>query len=130
MLIFLLFDLKAKIYYMTYEKVMGRPHPTVRKHRLLRLNTTSTEKRFQPQPQPQLSQEPQNQEDQLSLRNPVPTSDDPNISISSVDLEMEPKEVVEATTRSASSAKEVTPLSESENMRSKRSLSDRTNRKR
>ena len=36
MLIVLLFDLKAKIYYMTYEKVMGKPHPMVRKHRLLR----------------------------------------------------------------------------------------------
>ena len=36
MLIVLLFDLKGKIYYMTYEKVMGKPHPMVRKHRLLR----------------------------------------------------------------------------------------------
>ena len=34
--IFLLFDLKRKIYYMAYEMVMGRPHPSVRRHRLLK----------------------------------------------------------------------------------------------
>ena len=36
MAIFLLFDLKRKIYYMAYEKIMGRPHPSVRRHRLLK----------------------------------------------------------------------------------------------
>eukprot|EP00093_Oithona_nana_P013288 13288.XXX_936882_940044_1 [CDS] Oithona nana genome sequencing. len=34
--IFLLFDLKRKIYYLIFEKIMGKPHPSVRRHRLLK----------------------------------------------------------------------------------------------
>ena len=34
--IFLLFDLKRKIYYLIYEKIMGQPHPSIRRHRLLK----------------------------------------------------------------------------------------------
>ena len=36
MTIFLLFDLKRKIYYLIFEKIMGKPHPSVRRHRLLK----------------------------------------------------------------------------------------------
>ena len=64
MLIVLLFDLKGKIYYMTYEKVMGKPHPMVRKHRLLRavavagpaVAVATAEKRLQPSSQQSLVQ--------------------------------------------------------------------------
>ena len=35
--IFVVFDLKSKIYFMMYEKIMGKPHPSIRKHRLARL---------------------------------------------------------------------------------------------
>lgn len=48
-LIFVLFDLKAKIYYMTYEKVMGKPHPMVRKHGLKRASSATAEKTVQRQ---------------------------------------------------------------------------------
>lgn len=47
LVIFLLFDLKAKIYYMTYEKVMGKPHPNVRKHGLKRASGDIAEKTVQ-----------------------------------------------------------------------------------
>lgn len=36
-MIFILFDLKRKIYYMAYEKILGSPHPDLRKRRLNRL---------------------------------------------------------------------------------------------
>ena len=36
-MIFILFDVKWKIYYMAYEKVMGSPHPNLQKRRLNRL---------------------------------------------------------------------------------------------
>ena len=33
-MIFVFYDLKPKIYYMAYEKVMGKPHPAVRQKKL------------------------------------------------------------------------------------------------
>lgn len=37
--IFLCFNLKLKIYYQAYEKIMGRPHPAVRLKKLNRLGS-------------------------------------------------------------------------------------------
>ena len=34
----LLFDLKSKIYFMAYEKLMGRPHPSLKQHHLRKID--------------------------------------------------------------------------------------------
>ena len=41
LLVLVFFDLRRKIYYMCYEKVMGRPHQAVRAKKMRMINNSS-----------------------------------------------------------------------------------------